>query len=304
MKVKRCSLPDFRKKFCTQEDCLLYLSDSKWGLGYHCRKCNHDKYKKGNMYFHRRCTSCGYSESPTAQTIFHSIKIPLVIAFEMAYRISVSKSGISSVELCREYDLNLKTTYNFKRKIQLLMKSSETNPLNGTIHVDEFVFGGEEKGCQGRSSKSEKLKICVAVEIVQDKKGNTTMGRAYAQSIDNYSTIELEKIFETHIDKDAHIVTDKWKGYAPLAKFYDLKQILSNKGGNFPNLHILIMNMKSWMRGTHHHISLNHVQQYLNEFCFRFNRRNWMKNMPIFVLQRIEESSPKPVKLTKGGFYG
>jgi hypothetical protein len=66
----------------------------------------------------------------------------------MVFRISVHKKGISSIALCKEYGVNLKTACNFKRKVQHSMKSSETNPLQGIVHVDEFVYGGEEEGCQ------------------------------------------------------------------------------------------------------------------------------------------------------------
>jgi transposase-like protein len=304
MKVTKCSLPDFRKEFETEETCLSYMIQQKWGNGFICRKCDHPEFKKGEMNLDRRCKQCDYNESPTSHTLFHSIKIPLPIAFEMVFRISVHKKGISSIALCREYGVNLKTAYNFKRKVQHSMKSSETNPLQGIVHVDEFVYGGEEEGCQGRSSESEKLKICVAVEIVQDKSGKETMGRGYAVSIEDYSNKELGKIFEKHIDKGAQIVTDKWSGYQPLQKEYQIKQVLSDNGKNFPTMHILIMNIKSWIRGTHHAISKNHVEKYLNEFFFRFNRRTWINKMPVFALNSMMATPKNKVIPTKGGFYG
>jgi transposase-like protein len=304
MRVKKCSLLDFRKQFATELDCATYLIDQKWQTGYRCRKCKHTEFKKGEVSTDRRCKRCNYNESPTAHTIFHSIKMPLVIAFEMVYRISVSKKGISSIALCREYAVNLKTAYNFKFKVQQSLKSSGINPLIGIVHVDEFVYGGEEEGCQGRSSESEKLKICVAVEIVLNKKGEETMGRAYALPIENYSSKELKKIFEKHISKEAQITTDKWSGYKPLQKEYNIKQVLSENGANFPCIHNLILNIKSWIRGIHHSISKSHLHHYLNEFCFRFNRRNWMENMPIFALNKMIATTPKPVGLSKRGFYG
>jgi hypothetical protein len=98
---------------------------------------------KGDRNLDKRCQACGYNESPIAHTVFHSMKIPLAIAFEMVYRICVSKKRISSLALSREYNLNPKTGYNFKRKIQLSLKNGETHPLEGNIHVNEFVI--EEK---------------------------------------------------------------------------------------------------------------------------------------------------------------
>lgn len=305
MKVKKCSLPEFRKQFSTEESCYDFLIQQKWGDGYACKKCNHEGYKKGEFARDRRCKKCGYNESPTSNTLFHSIKLSLPLAFEMAFRICVSKKGISSIGLCREYGVNLKTAYNFRRKIQASMKSSEAHPLKGLVHVDEFVYGGVDVGCQGRSSESDKLKICIAVEIIPAKDNKSeTMGRAYALPIENYSSEELKKLFTTHIDKAASIVTDKWSGYSPLKKDYKIAQKESNSGANFLSIHNLILNFKTWIRGTHHHISSAQLKHYLNEYCFRFNRRTWMNKMPIFVLKNVVKNAPKPVILTKGGFYG
>ena len=124
MQLTKCSLPEFRKQFDSELACLSYLTDLKWGYGYQCRRCQHEVCIKGDCNLDKRCQRCGYNESPIAHTAFHSMKIPLVIAFEMAYRISVSKKGISSLALSREYNLNPKTGYHFKRKIQRCMQSS------------------------------------------------------------------------------------------------------------------------------------------------------------------------------------
>lgn len=305
MQVKRCSIIEFRKQFETQDQCEKHLVKEKNLNGFKCKKCKSDKFIKGYMKNDIRCKSCGYNESPTSNTLFHSIKIKLSIAFEMVYRISVNKKGISTLELSREYDINPKTAYNFKRKVQASMKSSETNTLKGLIHVDEFMYGGKAEGCQGRSNKSEKLKICLALEIIEDKSGNNNkMGRAYAVPIEDFSNEELKKVFDKHIDRKSKIITDKWSGYNPLKSEYNIEQILSKEGKNFPELHILIMNIKNWIRGIHHQISKKHLQKYLNEFFFRFNRRTFLENMPIFALNRMINNDSKPVVLTKCGFYG
>lgn len=102
---------------------------------------------------------------PTAHTLFHF----LPLAFEMMYRICVNKKGISSVALSREYNVNQKTAVNFKRKVQNSMQSSELQPLEGILHVDKFMYGGVANGCQGRSGKSNKLKVCVPLEIIPNK---------------------------------------------------------------------------------------------------------------------------------------
>jgi len=305
MKVLKCSIIEFRKSFGTQNDCLKYLYDTKWKDAYKCLKCGHHKEKKGYSLFDKRCTQCNYNETPTANTLFHSIKISLPIAFEMIYRISVNKKGMSGLSLCREYDINQKTANNFRKKVQKSMKSSKQFPLDGKVHIDEFVYGGKEEGKQGRSSDSKKLKICLAMELKTDKKTQKdVIGRAYALPIENYSNTELKRILEEHVSKDAQITTDKWSGYTPSKEAFNITQILSKNGDNFPDIHNLIMNIKSWIRGIHHRISKKHLQKYLDEFCFRFNRRTFIENMPIFALKRMVYHIPSPVIATKGGFYG
>ena len=180
--------------FSTKDKCEKYLFEEKSSNGFECKKCNCETNIKGYNTYDIRCKECNYNESPTANTLFHSIKIPLPIAFEMVYRISVSKKGISTLELCREYDVNPKTAYNFKRKVQESMKSSESNPLTKLVHVDEFMYGGKDEGCQGRSSKSDKLKICLALEIIEGKEGEKNkIGRAYVYDRLNELEIDLQK---------------------------------------------------------------------------------------------------------------
>lgn len=79
-------------------------------------------------------------------------------------------------------------------------------------------------------------------------------------------------MFDKHIDKDAKIITDKWKGYNPIASDYNLTQILSDKGENFKALHAMIHQVKSWIRTTYSWVSENYINRYFHEFCYRINR--------------------------------
>jgi hypothetical protein len=95
--------------------------------------------------------------------------------------------------------------------------------------------------------------------------------------IENSSAKELGSFLRKYVSKDAELISDKWKGYTPLKnEFSKLKQIASDEGKNFKELHIHIMNIKGWLRGIHHHCSKEHMQDYLNEYHFRYNRRSNM----------------------------
>ena len=247
----------FNKRFKDDNDCYEYISLIKWEDGFVCRKCNYEKYYKGKKPFSRRCLRCKYDESPTANTMFEKLKFSILIAFHIAFKISTKKKGMSSLELSNEFELRQKTCWAFKQKLQEVMKSSLKSPLAGVVHVDEFVVGGPEEGKKGRSKGLKKL-IVLAIEILEDG-----VGRAYAEVIEHSSAKELGSFLTRYVSKEAVIITDKWKGYGPLKKeFLKLKQIASEDGKNFKELHIHIMNIKGWLRGigkngqNDHHISV------------------------------------------------
>ena len=131
--------------------------------------------------------------------------------------------------------------------------------------------------------EGKKKLVIVALEIVRDG-----VGRAYAQVIDDASASSFRPFFDRYISKDAKVITDEWSGYLPLKKDYPkLEQRPSDKGKGHPQIHIHIMNIKGWLRGIHHHCSKEHLQGYLDEYHFRFNRRNNMDTIFDMLLRRM-----------------
>ena len=282
----------FYQHFVSEEACYEYLSGIKWEGGqYVCKKCGNTHYCKGRLPYSRRCTRCKYDESPTAGTMFDKCKFSILLAFHIAFKISTKKKGMSSEELSEEYELRQKTCWEFKWKIQQAMQSSGNYPLTGKVHVDEFFVGGAEEGVFGRGSKNKRL-VVVALEIVHEG-----FGRAYAEVIDDASAKSLRPFFERRISKDAEIITDEWNGYKPLKKDYPkLTQVPSDKGNNFPQLHIHMMNIKGWLRGIHHHCSKERLQGYLDEYHFRFNRRAFKDTIFDVLIRRMMFYEPKRLK--------
>jgi transposase-like protein len=198
--------------------------------------------------------------------MFDKTRFSLLVAFHICFKISTKKKGMSSEELAEEYEIRQKTCWEFKWKVQQAMKNSGRYPLEGEVHVDEFYVGGEEGDTYGRGAKKKRL-VIVALEIVPDG-----VGRAYAEVIDNASAKTLRGFFRRRISPTAHVVTDEWNGYKPLIDEYKLMEHRpSNNGKNFPQLHLHIMNIKSWLRGIHHHCTKERLQGYLDEYHFRFN---------------------------------
>ena len=155
--------------------------------------------------------------------------------------------------------------------------------MTGVINVDEYVVGGYEEGKPGRRYDSTKKKAVCTVELTEDGK----VKRFYTFQIPDYSAKSLRKMLEKQIDKNAKITTDKWKGYNPIAKDYDLTQILSDKGSNFKALHVMIHQIKSWIRTTYSWVSENNINSYFNEFCYRINRSQSKDTICNNVIKRM-----------------
>lgn len=276
---------EFTERFLSDILCKEYLADIKWNNGYVCRKCGHTK-SSIRKDFIRTCTLCNYNESPTAHTTFHKVKFGLKKAFFITFEMVNSTKSMSAMQIAVRYGISRKTAWLFMHKIRKAMKSREQYPMDGNVQVDEFTVGGVEEGKQGRSYNTKKKKIVASVEVT--KKGK--IKRVYALKIDDYSSKSLRKIFEKHISVDADIDTDKWKGYRPLMKEYNITQSLSNKGQGMPQMHIVIHQIKSWLRTIYSWVHPEHIDSYLDEFAFRINRSIYKKSIFHKIMERVVNS--------------
>lgn len=261
------NLLEFSEHFKTDDNCKEYLANIKWKNGFECVKCN-NKTSQVRKNFSRTCNKCSHTETAPANTLFHKVKFGLRKAFFMCFEMSTTTKSLSASHMGIRFGVTEKTARLFMHKVREAMKSSENHPMKTTVHIDEFVVGGKEKGKVGRSYDSKKKKVVTAVELTDKGK----IKRMYALKIDNFSSKELEKLFEKHIDKTASITTDLWRGYLPLIKDYDITQIESNGGKNFMALHTMIHQVKSWIRTTYSWVSDFNINRYLDEFCYRLNR--------------------------------
>lgn len=268
------NLLEFAERFKTDEDCQLYIAHFKWSEGFKCVKCGHSRSQVRRNHS-RTCNICSHTESVTANTLFHKVKFGLRKAFFICFEMATTTKSLSATQVGVRFGITEKTARLFMHKVREAMRSSENYPMEGNVHVDEFVVGGKEEGKVGRSYDSNKKKMVCAVELTDDGK----VKRMYSLNIDNYSAKELEKVFEKHISKDANVVTDKWKGYRPLMKRYNITQIESNHGMNFTALHTMIHQVKSWIRTTYSWVSEFNINRYVNEFCFRINRSQMKENI-------------------------
>jgi len=293
-RFKSISLFDFQEKFPDTDSCLSHLAELKWGDGYNCPKCDHGSSCDGASPHSRQCTRCRYVESPTAGTLFHKVKFDLLKAFWIVYFLATNKKGFSSTELARKLELGQKTCWSFKRKVMKAMKSSGKHLITGTAEVDETVFGQQEEGVRGRENDKKKL-VVVGIE----KKGKG-VSRLYARVIPHADAACLGGFMKDHIDPAAKVTTDQWTGYGPVAKdFPNMVRIPSGKkGSNFPELHRAIMMLKAWLRGMHHHVK--DLQDYLDEYCYRFNRSFMKEGIFDNLMLRMVKTPPCSIRNISG----
>ena len=293
-RFKSLSIFEFQAKFPDGDKCKEYLAGLKWSQGYICIKCGHEKHCAGNGLFDRQCTSCNYVESPTAGTLFHRCKFPVLKAFYIVYYLSTSKNGISSTELSRKLELRQKTCWLFKQKVMKAMESSQDFPMGGKVDVDETYVGGQDDQAIGRNEGKKKI-VVVAIE----RKGKG-VSRMYGRVIETANKKNLKKFMHEHIHKGAQVRTDGWAGYKGLETEFPkiLREKSEKKGKNFPQLHRSIMMFKAWLRGVHH--SVHHLQSYINEYTYRFNRHKMKEGIFENLMKRMVEKPPHTYKMIIG----
>lgn len=292
MKFTGENIIDFADTFRDDYSCLLYLSEIKWSSGYTCKKCGHDKCTTRKKNLARDCNKCHHIESPTADTLFHKLRFGLRKAFFMVFEFTATTKGLSSSQAAKRYGISRTTAWSFGHRIRKAMESSKNHPMKGEVHVDEFVFGGRENLKQGRSYDSKKKKLVGAVELT-----NTgSIKRVYIQKIEDYSSKSLRKIFEDHISKEAKIKTDKWAGYIPLKADYDIFQELSDNGNSMKQLHTVIHQVKSWLRSVYSWVDNEHIEKYLDEYCYRINRSIHKETIFDNLIRRMVDAKPLEYK--------
>lgn len=281
---------EFAKQFNDSEACYRYLIDWKWGKGFSCSRCGCTESYKGRTYYYRRCKQCGYDESVTANTVFHGMKMPILKAFHMVFRLSTKKKGMSTIELGTEVGVQQKTAWLFKRKIQVAMKQDKNDKLNGRVDVDETLVGGHTKKHRGRSLEDKELVLIATEKLADGRTGNIRL-----QHIESFDSMTLKYAIKGMIEEGTKIRTDRLPSYRSLQnEIKNFKMISSKMGKGLEELHKQIMQFKNWLRGTHHKCSEQHLHAYLNEYAYRFNRRNIRKWIFNDVVNRMMNQVPHP----------
>lgn len=288
------SLLEFQKEFSTENACLEHLKKMRWSNGFQCPRCGHSK-----AWFIRTrnvldCKGCRAKISLTAGTIFHKTRTPLIKWYWLIYHMAMDKVGVSISEMQRILEIrDYKTAWLMAHKVRKAMSDRDAGySLAGLIEMDDAFFG-PKGNTPGRGSERKSTVLC-AVSLYRDRKGEERPGFAHMQVVDNAAanTIEgfLERLGCGVMTEEGQqlleaIRSDGWRSYGRAAKNKGLqhfKVILRDPkaaGRLLPWVHRVISNVKAVIRGTHRGVSEKHLQSYLSEVCYRFNRRFWEREL-------------------------
>lgn len=255
--------------------CTAYLERLRWPDGFACLTCGTVSQPWRQTRGRLVCRSCCYQGSVTAGTILDKTRTPLTIWFEAAWHLTTAKNGLSAKTLERTLGTRYRVAWTMLQRFRVAMVRSERERLSGDVEVDETLVGGVEHGGK-RGRGSAKSVVAIAVEILEPK----GFGRLRMRHVSDASGANLLPFVCDVVVPSSTVHTDGWGGYDDLPKhgYTRHKTVLSSSNDpahvSMPGVHRVASLLKRWILGTHQgSIHPDHLQSYLEEFTFRFNRR-------------------------------
>lgn len=299
------SLNELERRFADEAACRAYLWQLRWADGFRCPVCGADRgwpVREGRLM---ECAGCGHQTSLTAGTIFQDTHTPLRLWFRAAWLMTSQRNGVSSVTLREQLGFGSdQTAWAWLHKFRRAMVRPDRDRLHGMVEVDETFVGGEEEGAIGRQTN---WKCLVAVAAEERGAG---IGRIRLATITDASQPSLNAFVQAVVAPGSTIHTDAWSGYSRLGgSGYEHKVSNIARSGQrahelLPRVHLVAGLLKRWLLGTHQGgFAIRHLDYYLDEFTFRFNRRRSGSRGKLFyrLLQQAVEVPPAPYHSLVGG---
>jgi transposase-like protein len=273
-------LPSFLARFGTDAQCRTHLTLGRWPDGFRCAGCGHARAYSHQLRLIEECAACGKQHSLLAGTIFEQTKTGLSRWFLAIWLVTSSKGGISAMELQRQMGFgSYQTAWSWLHKIRRAMVRPDRQPLAERVEADETLVGGARPGKPGRGAAGKTV-VAGAVEAAPGKGRKRRLGRLRLATVPDASAASLEDFLAANVAPPAAVTTDGWQGYAGLDEAgYDHQAINLTTGWGdavlrLPAIHLVFGLVKRWLLGTHHGaVGKKHLQAYLDEYVFRFNRR-------------------------------
>lgn len=293
---------DFEQRFATEEACREYVVQLRWPEGFCCPRCGHGEVwiMKRGLYW---CRQCDYQVSVTAGTIFQDSRKSLRLWFRAIWYVVNQKHGVSALGLQRVLGLgSYRTAWTWLHKLRCAMVRPGRDRLLGTVEVDETYIGGKKPGKRGRGAAGKTL-VVVAVE----DKGNK-IGRIRLRRVADASAASLIPAVQESVEDSALVRTDGWISYEKLSsKGYEhivVRKDASVGDNLLPLVNRVVALLKRWLQGTHQGaVRPSHLDYYLDEFTFRFNRRTSRSRGKLFyrLVQQAVAISPITGNNIRGG---
>ena len=298
------NLYSLAKAFPSEEHALAYWIKARWPKGVRCLACDHDKVylietkgktKKPSRLF--ECAECGLHFSPTVGTLFHDSHLPLQKWFMAISLMVESKKGISANQVKRHIGVTYKTAWYVCQRIRDAMQEHEPLKLGDestTVEIDETYVGGRKRGVGRKAGR--KAKTIVVGMAERD-------GRIHLQTVKSSKTWHVKPVVREHLSPDAEkVVTDgdgKYKTFIPKDKHVigvHKKELRDKNWTSTQTVENAFSLFKRGIVGNYHQLSAEHLDRYLGEFCWRYNRRRMQPWMFDMVLANLASKKPLPYK--------
>jgi transposase-like protein len=295
------TLAEFERRFATEAACRAYLAQLRWPEGVICPRCQG---RTGWTATRARwvCAACGYQASVLAGTIFQDTHSPLALWFRAIWWVTSQKTGASALGLQRVLGLgSYETAWTWLHKLRRAMVRPGRDRLAGRVEVDETYLGGARPGKRGRGAAGKALIVVAAQEAGQG------IGRIRMRRVPDASGARLQPFILEAIARGSVVHTDGWEGYTGLDRNGYVHEVTVRKAGAtelLPRVHRVVALLKRWLLGTHQGaVSHAHLDYYLDEFTFRFNRRTSRSRGKLFyrLVQQAAAVDPVPQSLIRGG---
>ena len=287
------TLLEFAERFANEEACLEYLFKIRWPEGFRCPRCGQQEAWSTKRGF--RCVRCDLQTSVTAGTIFQDTKMPLRLWFWAIWHLTTQKYGANAQGLQRVLDLgSYHTAWILLHKLRCAMVRPGRSRLLGKIQADEIYIGGEKPGKRGRGAAGKAL-VVVMVEV----KGNK-IGRIRLKHVPDASGASLESAVKESVEPGSTVHTDGWGGYGGLSKLGYAHEVIRKEavvGKNLlPKANRIASLLKRWLLGTYQgRVESSHLDYYLDEYTFRFNRRTSRSRGKLFYRLVQQAATIEPV---------
>lgn len=294
---------EFEDTFHTEEQCAYFFKRIRWGHGFVCAKCSFQEFWEKTRG-RRVCKKCKFETTLYSGTMFEGSRLKLRLWYRAIWWVINQKHGTSASGLQKGLGIkSYETAWLLLHKIRGAMVDPQRSRLNGDIEIDEAWIGGKRGGAQKKGGKGNPI-VIVAVEYSEKR-----LGRIRMSHIDINDTQKIVTFVAQNIETGSHLHSDEWAAYLRLRSIgFKLTQTRSSRVDHeeskvLPRAHLVISLLKNWLQGTHHgRIEKQHLQAYLDEFTFRFNRRTSLSRGLLFkrlLENAIHQSGPTYQKLIK-----